>query len=144
MTLSVAWWLYEKQRDAEKHSVIRRGEPASPALEAISNYAAAVSLAHLAGSPYHTVGSVTERLAAFNRGTAAQATAKAQHRYMVKSGMSISKSSAAHFAAAGVGRSSSRLAIRVGARVGARLVPGLGWALLAYDVYTLSKMIADS
>lgn len=143
MTLSVAWWLYEKQRKAEKYSVTRRGEKASPSLVALSNYAAALGLAHLAGSPYHTIGRVTERLGAFNRGVRAQQVARSQHSYMVRHGMNISKSSASHFAQAGVGRARSRMALRIGAKMGARLIPGLGWALLVYDVYTVTNMILD-
>jgi hypothetical protein len=36
------------------------------------------------------------------------------------------------------GASGARVGAKVGGRVGARLIPGLGWAMLAYDVYDIS------
>ncbi len=35
-------------------------------------------------------------------------------------------------------KAGARVAGKVGGRVGARLIPGVGWALLAYDVYDIA------
>jgi hypothetical protein len=35
-------------------------------------------------------------------------------------------------------KTGARVAGKVGGRVGARLIPGVGWALLAYDVYDIA------
>lgn len=126
MTLTVAWWLHERV-------------PEHPLAHGIS----AVPLVLVAGAPYDAFTRATATLTRFNRWDHAQRVAKSHHSYMVRRGMTISKSSAHHFAQAGVGRARSRMALRFGAKLGARLVPGLGWALLAYDVYTVTNMILD-
>jgi len=126
MTLTVAWWLHERVPD-----------------HPVSHTLSAIPLLHVAGAPYDVFTRSTSALGRFNRGVALQRAAISQHSYVVRHGMNISKSSAAHFAQAGVGRARSRLALRLGAKVGARLIPGLGWALLAYDVYTVTNMILD-
>ena len=124
MTLTVAWWLHQH---APEH-------PAG---------VLAVPLIGVAGAPYDAFTRAGSSLRRFNRGVALQRAATSQHAYMVRHGMKISQSSAAHFAQAGVGRARTRLALRFGAKMGARLIPGLGWALLAYDVYTVTNMILD-
>ncbi len=126
MTITLAWWIHEQIPD-------------HPVAHTISG----LPLVAIAGSPYDVFikGSGSARRA--RRAHHAHAVAKFQHRYMARRGMLISKSSAAHFAQAGVGRLSPKLAARIGARVGARLIPGLGWAMLAYDVYTVAGMISD-
>lgn len=126
MTLTVAWWLHEHVPD-------------HPVAHGVS----AIPLIGVAGAPYDAFTRATSSLSRFNRGVALQRAATSQHSYMVRHGMTISKSSAHHFAQAGVGRARTRLALRFGAKVGARLIPGLGWALLAYDVYTVTNMILD-
>jgi len=126
MTLTVAWWLHEQVPD-------------HPAAQVTS----AVPLALVAGAPYDAFIRATDSLDRFNRADRLRRTAVAQHSYMVRHGMPVSKSSARHFAAAGVGRLRTKAALRFGAKLGARFVPGLGWALLAYDVYTVGKMITD-
>jgi len=126
LTLTVAWWLHEQV-------------PNHPAAHITS----AVPLIGVAGAPYDAFTRATDSLDRFNRRQHARRVAMSQHSYMVRHGMNIPKSSARHFAKAGVGRARSRAAIRFGAKLGARMIPGLGWAMLAYDVYTVSNMILD-
>ena len=126
MTLTVAWWLHEQVPD-------------NPLAHTIS----AVPLLGVAGAPYDAFIRSTDSLDRYNRGVHARRVAISQHSYMVRHGMSIPESSARHFAQAGVGRARGRAAMRMGAKLGARLVPGLGWAMLAYDVYTVANMIMD-
>jgi len=126
MTLTVAWWLHERVPD-------------NPLAHAISG----IPLLHVAGAPYDVFTRSTSAISRFNRGVHLHRVATSQHSYMVRHGMKISKSSAAHFAQAGVGRLRSRTALRVAGKLGARLIPGLGWAMLAYDVYTVTNMILD-
>jgi len=133
MTLTVAWWLFgpnpETDTPGKKHPVSR-----------VITLPIAIGVA---GMPYDAFNRGGSFLRRFNRGVALQRVATSQHAYMVRHGMKISRSSAAHFAHAGVGRARTRLALRFGAKMGARLIPGLGWALLAYDVYTVTNMILD-
>jgi len=124
MTVTFAWWLHEHAPDHPEGIF-------------------AVPLIGVAGAPYDAFTRAGSSLRRFNRGVVLQRVATAQHSYMVRHGMKISKSSAAHFAQAGVGRIRSRAALRIGAKMGARLIPGLGWAMLAYDVYTVANMILD-
>lgn len=126
MTLTLAWWLHDQVPD-----------------HPVAQVTSAVPLLAVAGAPYDVFIRSTDSLDRFNRAARLQRTAMAQHSYMVRHGMSVSKSSAAHFAHAGVGRLRTKAALRFGARVGARLVPGLGWAMLAYDVYTVGKMVSN-
>lgn len=126
MTLTVAWWLHEQVPD-----------------HPVAQVTSAVPLLAVAGAPYDAFIRSTDSISRFNRADRLRRTAVAQHSYMVRHGMPISKSSASHFAHAGVGRVRTKAALRFGARVGARLVPGLGWAMLAYDIYTVGGMILD-
>ena len=142
MTLTVAWWLYDQAPD---------NLPAKSA--------AAVAGIHVAGLPYHNIIKATNWLDAFNYGAHNQMVARQQFRTMVARGMPISKSSMRHFASYGVGHRGLAYALRdpmglnrvltkgrwlrLAGKVGARAVPGLGWALLAYDVYTVTNMILD-
>ena len=91
MTLTVAWWLHDRVPD-------------NPLAHAIS----AVPLLHVAGAPYDVFTRSTTAISRFNRGAHLHRVATSQHSYMVRHGMKISKSSAAHFAQAGVGRLRSR------------------------------------
>jgi len=141
MTLSVAWWLYDQAPD-----------------NPLAKYGGGIAAAHLAGMPYHGLIKTTNWLGAFNRSAHAQQVARSQYAYMTRHGMNISKSSHAHFARQGVARqaffttANMRTArgvltkgryLRFAGKMGARFVPGLGWALLAYDVYTVANMILD-
>ncbi len=126
MTLTVAWWLHERVPD-----------------NLLAHSISAIPLLHVALAPYDVFTRATSSVGRFNRGVALQRAATSQYSYMVRHGMSISSSSASHFAQAGVGRARTRLALRLAGKAGARLIPGLGWALLAYDVYTVTNMILD-
>ncbi len=140
MTLTVAWWLYDQIPD---HPV-----PKALALPA----AVAVS-----GLPYDAFIKGSQALRDINWWSDMAAADRWTHRQMVKRGMPISKSSAAHFArtsgtfvpgtARYTGHAGARIlrsrGLRIAAKLGGRLVPGLGWALLAYDVYTVTNMILD-
>ncbi len=157
MTLTLAWWLYDKQYKAEKHSITRRGKPASPTTVALSNYAFGLAAVRVAGAPYDYFIRGAQRLRDIDYWSDMARGNRAAHQYMVKHGMPISKASAKAFAATsgtfvpGTARYAGSAGVRImrgrGARLavklGARFVPGLGWALLAYDVYTVSKMILD-
>ncbi len=140
MTLTVAWWLYDQVPD----------QPVSKAMA----FPLAVATAGLPYDAFWRSGQVLRDISWWSEMAAGN---RAAHRHMVKHGMPISKSSAAHFArtsgsfvpgtARYTGHAGARIlrsrGLRVAAKVGARFVPGLGWALLAYDVYTVTNMILD-
>ncbi len=140
MTLTVAWWLYDQVPD-------------HPVTKAMVFPVAAAA----AGLPYQSVIKVSQTLHDMTWWSDIAAASRFEESYMRKHGMPISKKSAAHFArthgsfvpgtARYTGHAGARIlrsrGLRVAAKVGARFVPGLGWALLAYDVYTVTNMILD-
>ncbi len=127
MTLTVAWWLHERVPD-------------HPVADVISG----VPLLHVALAPYDAFTRGATAASRYNRYFHNYIVATNQHKYIVQHGMKVSRSSARHFAAAGVGRSLKAVGhYRLLGKLGARLIPGLGWALLAYDVYTVTNMILD-
>lgn len=140
MTLTVAWWLYDQVPD----------KPISKAMV----FPLVVATA---GLPYDAFIRTSQVLRDISWWSDMAAGNRASHQYMVKHGMPISRSSAAQFAktsgsfvpgtARFAGHSGARIlrsrGLRVAAKVGARFVPGLGWALLAYDLYTVTNMILD-
>ena len=140
MTLTTAWWLYDQVPD----------HPVPKALAAPFSLAAA-------GLPYQSVIKTSQVLRDITWWSDIAAASRFEHRYMVKHGMPISKASHAHFArtagtfvpgtARYTGHAGARIlrsrGLRLAAKVGARFVPGLGWAMLAYDVYTVTNMILD-
>jgi len=140
MTLTVAWWLYDQVPD----------HPVSKA--AVFPLAVAT-----AGLPYDVFIRGGQVLRDISWWSDMAAASRFEHQYMVKHNLPISKKSAAHFArtsgtfvpgtARYTGHAGARIlrsrGLRVAAKVGARFVPGLGWALLAYDVYTVTNMILD-
>jgi len=153
MTLTFAYWLYDKMQDQRKTHTKTGSFGHVVGSVAYTPIAVGISL-----MPYHTIGKTMNWLDAFNRSAHAQQVARSQYNYMVKHGMKISKSSHAHFAQQGVARQrffttfNMRTArgvltkgkyLRFAGKMGARLVPGLGMALLAYDVYTVTNMILD-
>ncbi len=158
MTLSLGWWLFERRYDyRDKHHGGSR--PPGVGRLAVDFGVAAISL-HLAAMPYNSIIRASNYLDSFNRGAHAQQVARSHFNYMTRRGMPISKASMRHFASQGVGHRGFRYAffgdpmglnqvltkgryLRFAGKAGARLIPGLGWALLAYDVYTVAKMISD-
>lgn len=137
MTLTASWWLYDQANNPFQKVVYGAGGIA------------------VAGSPYHTIAKVANRLDDVNYWAQVARVNRSHHAYMARHGMQISASSARHFAftsgpfipAARPGTYPVRIlrgrGARIAARIAGRAVPGLGWALLAYDIYTVGKMIAD-
>jgi len=137
MTLMAAWWLQE-QADTR-----------------FEKLAYGVGGALVAGSPYHAIGRVATHLDDLNYWAHAARVNRSHHAYMARRGMQISSAGAAEIAftqgrfipMARPGSFPVRIlrgrGVRIAAKLGGRLVPGLGWALLAYDVYTVAKMISD-
>lgn len=141
MTLTGAYWLWEKS------------DPDTP-LEA---YLTGVASLHVAGAPYDYFLRGSQRLRDINWWSDIAHANRQAHSYMARRGMPISKSSARHFAqttgsfvpgtARYPGSAGARIlrgrTARIAAKVAGRMVPGLGWALLAYDIYTVGRMITD-
>jgi len=137
MTLTAAWWLYEKADTASEKLLYGLGG------------------ALVAGSPYHTIGRVATHLDDVNYWTHASRVNRSHHAYMVRRGMQISAGGARSMAYTSgtfvpMARHGSFLVrilrgrgARIAAKLAGRMVPGLGWALLAYDVYTVSQAIAS-
>ncbi len=123
----------------------------------LSKFYTGAAALHLAGMPYHSILKAANWVDEFNRGAHAQMVARTHFDYMTRRGMPISKASLRHFASQGVGHRGLRYAIydpmklnqvltkgkylRFAGKMAGRMVPGLGWALLAYDVYTVSKAV---
>ncbi len=143
MTVTAAYWFYGQV------------DPQHPVTKTWTGIAAL----HLAGMPYHSLGKAMNWLDAFNYGAHNQMVARQHFNVMVDRGMKIPKSSLRHFAQSGVGHRGLAYAIRdpyrlnqvltkgkylrFAGKAAGRLVPGLGWALLAYDLYTVGRMITD-
>ena len=137
MTVYAGYWLYgQAESDLEKAVAV-------PASIAVS------------GSPYHTIGKIATHLDDINYWTHAARVNRSHHAYMVRRGMPISGAGARSLAYTRgsfvpMARSGSfpiRIlrgrGARVAARMAGRMVPGLGWALLAYDVYTVAQAVMD-
>ena len=82
---------------------------------------AALPAVHIAGTPYGAISKVASRLDEYVYNTST--TGK-------MSSFSFTKKRFVY---------SNRWLLRSGAKVGSRLVPGLGWGLLAYDLYTVGR-----
>ncbi len=137
MTVYAGYWLYN-QAETDLEKVV-----AFPAAVAVS------------GSPYHTIGKVATHLDDINYWTHAARVNQSHHAYMARRGMQISASGARSLAytsgtfvpMARPGSFSVRIlrgrGARIAAKVAGRMVPGLGWALLAYDLYTVGQAVLD-
>ncbi len=137
MTVYAGYWLYN-QAETDLEKVV-----AVPAAIAVS------------GSPYHTIGKVATHLDDINYWTHASRVNQSHHAYMVRRGMAISGTSARSLAytqgtfvpMARPGSFPVRIlrgrGARIAAKVAGRMVPGLGWALLAYDLYTVGQAVMD-
>ncbi len=137
MTLTAAWWMYDQAETSAQKAVYGLAGVA------------------VAGSPYHSMGVLARHLDDVNYWTHAARVNASHHSYMVRRGMSISPTAAKNFAftsgrfvpMARAGFFPVPLARGRGARIAAklagRLVPGLGWGLLAYDLYTVAGMVRD-
>ncbi len=137
MTVYAGYWLYN-QAESDLEKVV-----AFPAAIAVS------------GSPYHTIGKVATHLDDINYWTHAARVNQSHHAYMARRGMQISASGARSLAytsgkfvpMARPGSFPVRIlrgrGARIAARVAGRMVPGLGWALLAYDLYTVGQAVLD-
>lgn len=125
------------------------------AAEKLSDFYLGIASLHIAGAPYDRFSKASQTLRDINWWSDMAAFDRWSHQEMVKSGRAISPSSAKHFArtsgtfvpgtARYAGHSGARIlrsrGARVAAKVAGRLVPGLGWALLAYDLYSAGKYI---
>ena len=141
MTLTGAYWLWD-QVDPDSYW---------------EGYATGVVGLHVAGAPYDTFLRGSQKLRDINWWSDMAYANRQAHRTMVSRGMSISSRSAAQFAqtsgsfvpgtARYAGSPGARIlrgrGARIAAKVAGRMVPGLGWALLAYDIYTVGRMITD-
>ena len=137
MTVYAGYWLYN-QAESDLEKVV-----AFPAAIAVS------------GSPYHTIGKVATHLDDINYWTHAARVNQSHHAYMARRGMQISASGARSLAytsgtsvpMARPGSFPVRIlrgrGARIAAKVAGRMVPGLGWALLAYDLYTVGQAVLD-
>ena len=137
MTVYAGYWLYN-QAETDLEKVV-----AFPAAVAVS------------GSPYHTIGKVATHLDDINYWTHAARVNQSHHAYMARRGMQISASGARSLAytsgtsvpMARPGSFPVRIlrgrGARIAAKVAGRMVPGLGWALLAYDLYTVGQAVLD-
>ncbi len=137
MTVYAGYWLYN-QAETDLEKVV-----AVPAAIAVS------------GSPYHTIGKVATHLDDINYWTHASRVNQSHHAYMARRGMQISASGARSMAytsgtfvpMARHGSFPVRIlrgrGARIAAKVAGRMVPGLGWALLAYDLYTVGQAVLD-
>ncbi len=141
MTLVGAYWFYNQV------------DPEHP----LSKLYTGMASLHIAGAPYDYFIRGSQRLRDINWWTHSARVSEGHHRYMARRGMPISSSSARHFAttigdfvpgtARYPGQAGARIlrgrGSRIAAKIAGRMVPGLGWAMLAYDAYTVSKMILD-
>ena len=113
--------------------------------------AAAPAAAIVAGSPYGAISRAALHLDDVNFWSHAARVNQSHHAYMVRRGMPISSAAARNFAftsgqfvpMARSGRFPVRILRKRGlvfaAKLAGRAVPGLGWALLAYDLYTIGN-----
>jgi len=72
------------------------------------------------------------------KGVTAFAQTRAKRKVVGKLRTTVAKKAARSTITTAVGTG-----VRVGGRVGLRFVPVVGWALLAYDVYTLGKYLLE-
>lgn len=141
MTLTGAYWFWNQV------------DPETP----WGAYVTGVASLHIAGAPYDTFIRGSQTLRDINWWSDMAAFDRWSHQEMVKHGRKISPSSAKHFAqtagdfvpgtARYPGQAGARIlrgrTARIAAKVAGRMVPGLGWALFAYDLYTVGRMITD-
>jgi len=72
------------------------------------------------------------------KGVSAFAQTRAKRKVVGKLRSTVAKKAVQSTVTGAVG-----VGVRVGGRVGLRFIPVVGWALLAYDVYTLGKYLLE-